>query len=64
MKDEATDTDGDGTPDSADADDDGDGVADSADAFPLISLDGRIDTDGDGFPNECDDRCLTAGHAC
>jgi hypothetical protein len=58
---DATDTDGDGTPDSADADDDGDGVADSADAFPLISLDGRIDTDGDGFPNECDDRCLTAG---
>ena len=50
---DATDTDGDGTPDSADADDDGDGVADSSDAFPLDATE-SVDIDADGIGDNID----------
>jgi hypothetical protein len=47
------DTDGDGVPDTADADDDGDGVADVADAFPLDAGE-SADTDRDGTGDNAD----------
>ncbi len=49
----ATDTDGDGKPDSTDTDDDNDGVADDVDAFPLDQNE-SVDTDGDGTGNNAD----------
>ena len=48
-----TDTDGDGTPDSTDADDDNDGVPDVSDTFPLNNSE-SVDTDGDGIGNNAD----------
>ena len=50
---DATDTDGDGTPDIADTDDDGDGVLDGTDAFPLDATE-ALDTDSDGTGNNAD----------
>jgi hypothetical protein len=49
----ALDTDGDGTPDTADSDDDNDGVPDVSDAFPTDSSE-FVDTDGDGIGNNAD----------
>ena len=48
------DTDGDGTPDTADPDDDNDGTLDVNDAFPLDPTE-TVDTDGDGIGNNADD---------
>ncbi len=49
----ATDTDGDGIPDTTDPDDDNDGVADVDDAFPLDAAE-TTDTDGDGTGDNAD----------
>lgn len=49
----ATDTDGDGTPDTTDTDDDNDGVPDVSDAFPTNSSE-FVDTDSDGTGNNAD----------
>ena len=68
----ATDTDGDGRPNTcekscvatgmaADTDDDGDMVPDADDAYPLISLGTNLDTDLDGLPNDCDSDCQALG---
>jgi hypothetical protein len=54
-----TDTDGDGTPDSAD-DDDNDGVKDGTDNCPVVENPSQIDFDHDGTGHECDsDESLT-----
>jgi uncharacterized Zn-binding protein involved in type VI secretion len=49
----ATDTDGDGTPDATDTDDDNDGTIDVDDAFPLDASE-TTDTDSDGTGNNAD----------
>jgi len=49
----ASDTDGDGVPDSTDPDDDDDGVPDDLDAFPSDPTE-SVDTDGDGTGDNAD----------
>ncbi|PKN26136.1 MAG: hypothetical protein CVU65_06635 [Deltaproteobacteria bacterium HGW-Deltaproteobacteria-22] len=54
-RDDATDTDGDGTPDYLDTDSDGDGIPDAVEAGDTNVRTAPVDTDGDGTPDFRDD---------